>query len=140
MAGHSPLNRAAESDSCSPHVRPARREFGAWRRPAPAYDAVAMRVLVGTSGFSSPDWRLTKRGAALCAAEVDPEEGSGAPYVRTARFTYVRLRRNGYDEAALAATFERIRTLTIETASVYFKHDELGPRHAESLLARASAA
>ena len=83
---------------------------------------------------------LSERSAALVAAEVDADEGSGAPFVRTAPFTYVRLRRNTYDEAGLDAAFARIQALGVERAFVYMKHEVLGPAYAESLLALAAGA
>lgn len=77
---------------------------------------------------------LSGHGAALCAAEVDPGEGTGSPYVRTAPFGYVRLRRAIYDEASLSAAFERIQSLGVEDAFVYLKHEVLGPTYAASLV------
>ncbi|MFO7178349.1 MAG: DUF72 domain-containing protein [Pseudomonadota bacterium] len=80
---------------------------------------------------------LAARGAALVAAEVDPDEGTGAPFVRTAPFTYVRLRRADYAGPALDAALERVRALGVETAFVYFKHEVSGPAYATALLERA---
>lgn len=93
--------------------------------------------------FRHPSWfteavyaRLREHGAALCAAEVDPEEGEGAPFVRTAPFTYVRLRRSRYDAAGLSAALRRVTRLGVERAYIYFKHEVEGPGYAESLLAK----
>lgn len=82
---------------------------------------------------------LAARRVALCAAEVDPGEGSGAPLVRTAPYTYVRLRRERYDAAALDAAFTRLRDLGVDEAFVYFKHEVLGPSYALELAKLASA-
>lgn len=97
--------------------------------------------------FRHPTWfvdsvyaLLAEAGVALCAAEVDAGEGTGAPFVRTAPFTYVRLRRETYDEAGLAAAYERIRALGVDQAYVYFKHEVLGPSYARALLARHAGA
>lgn len=79
---------------------------------------------------------LSDAGMALCAAEVDPDDKGGAPFVRTAPFTYARLRRSDYDDAALSAALERIVSLRAEIAYVYFKHERLGPRYALDLMAR----
>jgi uncharacterized protein YecE (DUF72 family) len=79
---------------------------------------------------------LAAANVALCACEVDPDEGSGAPFIRTAPFTYVRLRRALYDSAALDAALARITGLGVEQAFVYFKHEVLGPKYALELRAR----
>jgi uncharacterized protein YecE (DUF72 family) len=79
---------------------------------------------------------LSASNVALCACEVDPDEGSGAPFVRTASFSYVRLRKALYDAALLADVSSRIRELGVEQAFVYFKHEVLGPKYALELLAR----
>lgn len=95
-----------------------------------------------TLEFRHPSWfsddvysALSDAGVALCACEVDPDEGSGAPFVRTAPFTYVRLRKALYDTASLGAVLERIRELGVEQAFVYFKHEVLGPKYALELRA-----
>lgn len=80
---------------------------------------------------------LSVANVALCACEVDPEEGTGAPFVRTAPFTYVRLRRALYDSASLSAVLAQIRGLEVERAFVYFKHEVLGPKYALELKALA---
>jgi uncharacterized protein YecE (DUF72 family) len=82
---------------------------------------------------------LSDCGAALTAAEVDPDEGTGAPYVRTADFTYVRLRRASYEPAELERALMQIERLDVERAYVYMKHEVLGPSYAMTLLSRARA-
>lgn len=80
---------------------------------------------------------LREHAVALVAAEVDADEGEGSPYVHTAPFSYIRLRKNEYDEAGLAAALERIRALGVERAFVYMKHEVLGPSYAQKILERA---
>jgi uncharacterized protein YecE (DUF72 family) len=66
---------------------------------------------------------LRDRGAALCIADTDEDP---APFVSTAGWSYLRLRRADYDEAALDAWAERIRAQAWDTACVFFKHEEEG--------------
>jgi uncharacterized protein YecE (DUF72 family) len=66
---------------------------------------------------------LADAGAALCVAEA--ATGS-TPLVATASFGYLRLRRPGYDDAAIAAWTERIRAMPWSDAYVFFKHEEEG--------------
>ena len=61
-----------------------------------------------------------------------------APFVRTAPFTYVRLRRAVYESAELDAVVARIHALGVEQAFVYFKHEVLGPKYALELSARSA--
>ncbi len=67
---------------------------------------------------------LAERNSALCVAETD--EGDDPPPVRTADWTYLRLRRAEYDDAALAGWVERVRTEGWESAYVFFKHEDAG--------------
>lgn len=98
-----------------------------------------------TLEFRHPSWfsddvygALSDAGVALCACEVDADEGTGAPFVRTAPFTYVRLRKALYDKASLAVVLEQLRALGVEQAFVYFKHEVLGPKYALELRALSS--
>jgi len=98
-----------------------------------------------TLEFRHPSWFcdevysvLSAAGVALCACEVDPDEGSGAPFVRTAPFSYVRLRRAVYETSELEAVLTRIHALGVEQAFVYFKHEVLGPKYALELSKRAA--
>ncbi|MGC4093932.1 MAG: DUF72 domain-containing protein [Polyangiaceae bacterium] len=77
---------------------------------------------------------LEAAGVALCAAEVDPDEGEDSPYVRTAPFTYVRLRRAEYSNDGLGAALDKIRALKVDSAFVYLKHEVKGPAYAQQLL------
>ena len=80
---------------------------------------------------------LADHGVALCAAEVDPGDGSGAPLLSTARFAYVRLRKSEYDSSALGTFLAKLRDLAVDEAFVYFKHEVLGPSYALELSALA---
>lgn len=73
---------------------------------------------------------LRSRKAALCIA--DAEELS-TPFVATASWGYLRLRRQDYDEAALATWASRVAASPWTSAFVFFKHEDAGrgPRLAE---------
>jgi len=89
-----------------------------------------------TSWFCDETYRaLADAGAALCGSEVDEGEGSSAPFVRTASFIYVRLRKLEYDAARLGAIRGELEKLAVDRAYVYFKHEVLGPQYALQLLA-----
>jgi uncharacterized protein YecE (DUF72 family) len=76
---------------------------------------------------------LRAHGAALCLAETDEGE---APFVATAPWGYLRLRREDYGDAELAAWVERVKSQAWETAYVFFKHEDEGqaPRLAARFL------
>jgi uncharacterized protein YecE (DUF72 family) len=83
--------------------------------------------------FRHPSWfdegvyaALREGGAALAAADTDESGDEGAPVVATADWGYLRLRRSGYDDAALAAWAGRIRAQPWQAAWVFFKHEEEG--------------
>jgi uncharacterized protein YecE (DUF72 family) len=80
--------------------------------------------------FRHDSWRddetyktLEEHGAALCVADTD--EGD-TPFVSTADFAYLRLRRTRYDEKDLRGWVERIGAQEIDRAYVYFKHEDEG--------------
>ena len=78
---------------------------------------------------------LRARDIALVA--VDDDEG-GTPLLTTASWGYLRLRRTGYDEAALDRWAGRILEQPWREAYAFLKHDEEGteangPRWAEAL-------
>jgi uncharacterized protein YecE (DUF72 family) len=77
---------------------------------------------------------LRTAGAALCIA--DAEELS-VPFVKTAPWGYLRLRRARYTKAALEAWAARIRDAGWTDACVYFKHEDeaRGPAFAAKLRA-----
>jgi len=78
---------------------------------------------------------LRSHGAALAVSDTDGEDEP--PIVPTADYGYLRLRRAGYDDSALAAWAERIAAQPWSAAWVFFKHEEAGagPRLASSFRA-----
>ena len=66
---------------------------------------------------------LRRRGAALCIAE---DEELATPLVPTADWGYLRLRRQDYDDAAVAAWAEKVRGQNWSEAYVFFKHEDAG--------------
>ena len=76
---------------------------------------------------------LRSRGAALCIAE---DEELATPPVATAPWGYLRLRRQDYGDADVAAWADRIRGQAWDEAYVFFKHEDAGagPRLALQLL------
>ena len=80
---------------------------------------------------------LRARDAALCLAE---SEELATPVEETASWGYLRLRRQDYDDAALATWAERIRARRWSTAYVFFKHEDegIGPKLAAKLRALVS--
>jgi uncharacterized protein YecE (DUF72 family) len=66
---------------------------------------------------------LQARNAALCVA--DSEELS-TPFEATANWGYLRLRRQDYDDAALAAWGDRLRGQPLGDTYVFFKHEDEG--------------
>ena len=66
---------------------------------------------------------LRERDAALCVA--DSEEVS-TPFVATASWGYLRLRRPGYDDAALSEWAGTVRAQRWTEAYVFFKHEDAG--------------
>lgn len=81
--------------------------------------------------FRYPSWRdpavhalLEARGAALVHA--DTEDAEEEDPVRTAPWGYLRLRRPGYDDAALGRWAGRVGDAGWERAFVFFKHEEAG--------------
>ena len=66
---------------------------------------------------------LRSRGAALCIAE---DEELATPLVATADWGYLRLRRQDYGAADVAAWAERVRAQQWGEAYVFFKHEDAG--------------
>jgi uncharacterized protein YecE (DUF72 family) len=78
---------------------------------------------------------LEGAGMALCGSEVDDDEGPSSPFVRTAAFTYARLRRMEYTPELLQAALKKIEALGVDRAYVYFKHEVKGPAYAQEFIA-----
>jgi uncharacterized protein YecE (DUF72 family) len=76
---------------------------------------------------------LRLRGAALCIAE---DEELATPLVATAGWGYLRLRRQDYDDASVAAWAQKVREQSWSEAYAFFKHEDAGsgPRLAAKLL------
>jgi uncharacterized protein YecE (DUF72 family) len=67
---------------------------------------------------------LRERRAALCIAEA--ENDLEIPFVSTADWGYLRLRRPDYGDAELASWIERVRQQQWRDVFVFFKHEEAG--------------
>lgn len=80
---------------------------------------------------------LRERDAALCIADA---EDFATPLVATASWGYLRLRREDYDDAALAAWAAKLSGMSSgwKSAYVYFKHEDagLGPKLAAEFVAK----
>lgn len=76
---------------------------------------------------------LREHGVALCIAQTDDEE---TPFVPTAEWGYIRLRREAYDTSELRQWRERIAAQEWGEVFVYFKHEDagVGPRLARQFL------
>ena len=83
---------------------------------------------------------LRARDVALCITERD-EADKTVPFVPTASFGYLRLRREAYGDMELEAWAARIRAQTWSEAYVFFKHEDeaAAPRTAQRLLRIAGA-
>jgi uncharacterized protein YecE (DUF72 family) len=88
--------------------------------------------------FRHPSWQddavhemLRARGVMLCTADTD--EGDLPPLVATAKFGYLRLRREAYSDRDLKEWVKRIAAQPWIRAYVYFKHEDeaTGPKFAE---------
>jgi len=80
---------------------------------------------------------LRKRRAALCIAEA--EDGPEIPFVSTADFGYISLRRPDYGDAELKKWIKRVQKQDWKRAFVFFKHEDAGkgPQMAKRFLERA---
>jgi uncharacterized protein YecE (DUF72 family) len=77
---------------------------------------------------------LRERQVALCIAEA--EEGVEVPFVSTADWGYLRLRRPDYGDPELKAWSDRVREQNWRDAFVFFKHEDegKGPKMAKRFL------
>ncbi|MBM3982616.1 MAG: DUF72 domain-containing protein [Planctomycetes bacterium] len=91
--------------------------------------------------FRHPSWfrddvyaLLRARNAALCLA--DAGDDLDVPFVPTADWGYVRLRRADYTGPGLAAWAARVKAQKWDEAFVFFKHEDAGtgPRYAAQLI------
>ena len=81
--------------------------------------------------FRHPSWfdeevlgLLRDRRAALCIA--DAENDLEVPFVATADWGYLRLRRPDYDDAGLKSWAKRVQGQSWQDAFVFFKHEDEG--------------
>jgi len=90
--------------------------------------------------FRHPTWfdeevfgLLRKHRTALCIADTD--DGLDVPFVATAKWGYLRLRRANYSTRALKSWAERIRGERWQDVFVFFRHEDegKGPRFATRL-------
>ncbi len=77
---------------------------------------------------------LRENNCSSCIADTDDE--LEVPFVRTADWGYLRLRREGYSPAALKKWMKRIDDPQWRTAFVFFKHEDegIGPKLATQFL------
>jgi uncharacterized protein YecE (DUF72 family) len=77
---------------------------------------------------------LRTHGAGLCIADADDE--LEVPFVPTAQWGYLRLRRPEYDDTLLEQWAERVRAQSWGDCFVFFKHEDAGkgPRMATRFL------
>jgi uncharacterized protein YecE (DUF72 family) len=73
---------------------------------------------------------LKERNAAMCVADTDPaddeKDALEVPFVATADWGYLRLRRAGYAPPDLAAWAGKVRSQPWTDAFVFFKHEDAG--------------
>lgn len=67
---------------------------------------------------------LRERQAALCVAEA--EDGVEVPFVSTANWGYLRLRRPDYGDAELKTWADRVQQQAWKEAFIFFKHEDEG--------------
>ena len=77
---------------------------------------------------------LREHRVALCIAEA--EEGVEIPFVSTADWGYLRLRRPDYGDTELKVWVKRLRDQNWRDTFVFFKHEEegMGPKMAKRFL------
>jgi uncharacterized protein YecE (DUF72 family) len=67
---------------------------------------------------------LREHQAALCIAEA--EDGVEVPFVSTAKWGYLRLRRPDYGDAELKAWVDKVKQQAWSDAFIFFKHEDEG--------------
>ena len=78
---------------------------------------------------------LRANNSSLCIADVD-DEGLQVPFVSTADWGYLRLRRENYSPAELKKWFKKVSDQRWKIAFVFFKHEDegIGPKLATLFL------
>jgi uncharacterized protein YecE (DUF72 family) len=69
---------------------------------------------------------LRDAGTMLCVADGMDEEDAPAMLIATTDRAYLRMRRPDYDDEALKLWIDRLASLQLERAYIYFKHEEGG--------------
>jgi uncharacterized protein YecE (DUF72 family) len=117
-------------------------------------DAMRLRELLGllrprqrsAFEFRHPSWFdeeifgvLRDHSSALCIADDDND--MNIPFVATADWGYLRLRRLDYDDMALKEWIKRIRRQKWKDGFVFFKHEDAGkgPQFAAKFVELAAA-
>jgi len=103
------------------------------RKDVAVLDAFLSSLPTGLSAaveFRDPSWFsddvyevLKRHDAALCVAD---SEELATPLVATARWGYLRLRRQDYGKAALRRWAKRLEAQRFDSAYVFFKHETQG--------------
>lgn len=97
--------------------------------------------------FRHPSWfddevfdLLREHRAALCIADIDDE--LDVPFVSTADWGYLRLRRPDYDDPGLQEWVDRVQEQGWQDAFIFFKHEDegKGPQMAQRYLKLAESA
>ena len=103
----------------------------------PAGRAVAFELASSSWDHDEVDQALADHGCARCIADKD--DGT-ARLVRTAPWSYVRLRKDDYADAELDHWIGALRGLGTDTAWVFFKHEDTarGVELAQTMAARAA--
>ena len=74
---------------------------------------------------------LRDHGISLCYSDTDPTDqddpGLEQPFIATADYGYVRLRRAAYDEASLSEWIRQMREHAWKEVFVFFKHEATAP-------------
>ena len=112
------------------------------KKDLPRLQAFLAQIPAGTRvamEFRNDSWQdeevhqaLRDRGTILCVTDTDQGE---TPFVTTADWGYLRLRRTHYEDQELAAWAERIAWQNVDRTYVYFMHEDeaLGTRFARKL-------
>jgi uncharacterized protein YecE (DUF72 family) len=77
---------------------------------------------------------LSAHNVALCFSDVDPKSeddpGLEQPFISTANFGYLRLRREQYEAQDMSEWIDKSRTMPWQELFVFFKHEPTAPQYA----------
>jgi uncharacterized protein YecE (DUF72 family) len=95
--------------------------------------------------FRNPSWFddsvygvLGEHDAALCGGDVD-EQGKSPPFVATASFGYLRLRKSDYAPGELESWAERVTSQRWTETFAFLKHEKRGPELANRFISLCAA-